>query len=90
MNPVTPTAVYYARSDKNPNSFYLVALNPAGFWECACPAATYNRRTPCKHVTRAMRGEALPATPRFPLPPVSRLKAVPSAAGRRIQAGMEV
>jgi len=65
----TATAVRYVRSDRNPTQFYLVALNPRGFWECECPAARFRRGVPCKH-TRAVAkdGAGLVATRKDPTP----------------------
>lgn len=60
-----PTTARYVRSDRDPSKFYLVALNPRGFWECECPAAAFYRSRPCKHVAAvAKSGAGLVAQPK--------------------------
>ena len=54
----TAASTRYVRSFTNPNRFYIVALNPRGFYECGCPAAQFNRRTPCKHVKAVATSDA--------------------------------
>ncbi len=59
-----PTA-RYVRSSRDPSRFYLVALNPRGYWECECPAATFYRSRPCKHVAAVVKsGVGLVAQPK--------------------------
>ncbi len=61
----TPAVARYVRSDRDPSRFYLVTLNPRGFWECECPAATFYRSKPCKHVAAvAKEGAGLVAQPK--------------------------
>jgi len=65
----TATTVRYVRSDRNPTQFYLVALNPRGYWECECPSSRFRRGVPCKH-TRAVAkdGAGLVGTPKRKVP----------------------
>lgn len=84
----TTASIRYVRGSRDPNQFYVVALNPRGFWECSCPAAKFNRAQPCKH-TRAVAkdGAGLVATPKRPARP---LTVTPSAAGREMMAMLDV
>jgi hypothetical protein len=69
----TTTNARYVRSFTNPNQFYVVALNPRGFWECDCPAAQFNRRTPCKHVKAVAKdGAGIVPKPKAPATPRAR------------------
>jgi len=58
-------SIRYVRSSRDPNQFYTVALNARGYWECECPAAQFNRDTPCKHCKAVAKdGAGLVATPK--------------------------
>lgn len=84
----TTATTYFIRSSRDPNRFYTVALNPRGFYECSCPAASFNRRTPCKHVKAvAKQGAGLVATPKRA---ATRQHAAVSAETRDALAAMEV
>jgi hypothetical protein len=61
MTVQTPTAVYYARSEKNPNRFYTVTRDTAGRLDCECPDRMYRGNRFCKHVRQVIHGEARPA-----------------------------
>ncbi len=56
--------ITYVRSSRDPNQFYTVAENSRGFFECDCPAATFYRSRPCKHVAQVLRGCGLTARPK--------------------------
>jgi len=87
-NPTT-TSLRYVRSSRNANVFYTVALNTRGFWECECPAAQFNRGTPCKHCRAVAKdGAGLTATPKGQ--PVSRTHATPSVETRNAVADLDV
>ena len=76
QNPQSDGTTRYIRSHTNPNRFYLVVLNPRGFWECECKSAQFNRRTPCKHVKAVAKQDAgLVATPKTaPAPAFTRAR----------------
>jgi hypothetical protein len=80
----------YIRSYTDPNRFYLVVLNPRGFWECECKAAQFNRRTPCKHVKAVAKQDAgLVATPKAaPAPSFTRART--SVEGLAFAASLDV
>ena len=63
MTTSSPT-VYYVRSSRDAAKFYTVAENPRGYLECDCPAATFYRSRPCKHVEQVRRGCGLVARPK--------------------------
>jgi hypothetical protein len=62
VGPTTPAQVYYVRSDRDPNTVYLMAENACGYLECDCKAAQFCRDRPCKHCKAVARGEVRPAT----------------------------
>jgi hypothetical protein len=77
----TTTSARYVRSFTNPNRFYVVALNPRGFYECDCPAAQFNHRTPCKHVKAVAKTDAgLIARPKAQRSVVAEAEAIAEAA----------
>jgi hypothetical protein len=90
----TTASTRYIRSHTNPNRFYLVVLNPRGFYECECKAAQFNRREPCKHVKALVKeGAGLVAKPKAaptpaPLPTVRRART--SAEGLAFAASLDV
>jgi hypothetical protein len=55
--------ITYVRSSRDATKFYTVAENARGFLECDCPAATFYRSRPCKHIEQVGRGCGLAATP---------------------------
>ncbi len=70
-------ALYFVRSDTNPNLFYTVGQvdgrcacgqRIAGLLHCQC-ADHVNRARDCKHVKRVLAGQALPATPKVKAAP---------------------
>ncbi len=77
MQNQTPTAaytapLYFVRSDSNPRRFYTVAQlddrcscgqRIAGLMHCSCPDHIH-RAHDCKHVRRALAGEAIAAKPK--------------------------
>ncbi len=72
----------YVRSDRDPSRFYVVALNPRGFWECECPAATFYLSKRCKYVAAVAKdGAGLAAQPKRQCDP---LRVQVSAAGREL------
>ncbi len=73
MTTSTPTPAYYIRSSRDPSRFYLVAENSRGFLECDCPAATFYRSRPCKHVEQIRRGGGLAAQPKSAIAPAPDL-----------------
>jgi hypothetical protein len=69
MTATPQPTVYYARSDRNPAIFYLVAAvdnrcrcgdKSRGLWHCGCPDHIYRARD-CKHVKRVQAGALAPA-----------------------------
>jgi len=80
--------ITYIRSSRDPSKFYLVAENSRGFFECDCPAATFYRSRPCKHIEQVRRGCGLTAAPKRPT--VSLTHAAPSTEMRNHLAMLEV
>lgn len=82
-NPQTDSSTRYVRSHTDPNRYYLVALNPRGFWECECKAAQFNRREPCKHVKALVKeGAGQVAMPKRPAAAAAPAAAAPTPAPR--------
>ena len=65
-----PDALYFVRSDRNPNLFYTVGQaggrcacgqRIGGLWHCQCPDHIHRARD-CKHVRAVVAGSVRPAT----------------------------
>lgn len=83
------TSVRYVRSSRDPHQFYTVALNPRGYWECECPAASFRRSQPCKHV-KAVAKDGAGLVAHLKTAQCDPLRIKMSDAGRELAASLEL